>query len=177
MHIVIGIITALGGLVWALVALQRAGFSLSSLDPFAWYRRTQWSKKYGGKPLYCLRTPLDAAAVLLLGVAKCEGEISAEQKKVLLAIFEKDFGQTGDEAADLLLASSHMIRNETYLVDKLAKILEPSAGAFTEARIQSLLALMRRVSTLESAANQEQEKLIDATGQYFRTTASRKSAW
>lgn len=177
MHIVIGIITALGGLVWALVALQRAGFSISSLNPFAWYRRTQWSKKYSGKPLYSLSEPLDVAAVLLLGVAKCEGEISAEQKQALISIFENDFRQTHDEATDLLLASSHLIRNETYLVDNLPKILEHSASTFTEARIQSLLTLMRRLSTIENAANQEQKKLIDATEQYFTAKAKRKTGW
>jgi hypothetical protein len=177
MHIVIGILTALAGLIWALVALRRAGFSISSLDPFAWYRRMQWSKKYAEKPLYSLHTPLEVAAVLLLGVVKCEGEISAGQKKELLSIFEKDLRQTADEAADLLLASAHMIRNETYLVDNLAKILERSASEFTEARIQSLLSLMRKLSTLESAANQEQEKLIDATEQYFKTKLGRQSGW
>ncbi len=161
----------------SLVALQRAGFSISSLDPFAWYRRIQSSKKYGTKPLYNLRTPIEVAAVLLLGVAKCEGEISAEQKKELIAIFEKDFSQTPDEAADLLLASSHMIRNEVYLLDSLPKVLEQSASAFTDALIQSLLSLMRRVGALEGATHQEQQKLIDATEQYFKARAVRKSGW
>lgn len=177
MHIVIGIITALAGLIWALVSLQRAGFNISSLDPFAWYRRTQWKKKYGTKPLYNLHTPLEAAAVLLLGVAKCEGEVSAEQKKTLLALYESDLRQTPDEAADLLLACAHMIRNETYLVDNLPKILERSADAFSEAHVQALLSLMRRVSLLEGPANQEQEKLIAETEKYFAARAKKKSAW
>ncbi|MBI1906467.1 MAG: phenylacetic acid degradation protein [Rhodocyclales bacterium] len=177
MHVVIGIITALAGLIWALVSLQRSGFSLSSLDPFAWYRRMQWSKKYGAKPLYNLKLPLEVAAVLLLGVAKCEGEISTEQKKQLLAIFEKNFQQSPDEASDLLLASAHMIRNEIYLVDSLAKILEPSAGAFTSAHVQSLLSLMRGLSNLESPANQEQEKLIVATENYFKSKFGPKRDW
>lgn len=177
MHIVIGIITALAGLIWALVSLQRAGFNISSLDPFAWYRRTQWKKKYGAKPLYNLGTPLEVAAVLLLGVAKCEGEISSEQKKALLALFESDLRQTPDEAADLLLASAHMIRNEIYLVDHLPKILEKSAGEFSEAHLSMLLKLMRKISQLEGAANQEQEKLITATGQYFAARNAKKKSW
>lgn len=177
MHIVIGIITALAGLIWALVSLQRAGFNLSSLDPFAWYRRTQWKKKYGAKPLYNLATPLEVAAVLLLGVAKCEGEISSEQKKTLLAMFEGELHQSADEAADLLLASAHMIRNEVYLVDNLPKILEKSADAFSEAHLRMLLTLMRKISQLEGAANQEQEKLIAATEQYFAARSAKKKTW
>lgn len=177
MHVVIGFLTAVGALIWAFVALQRAGVKPSSLDPFAWYRSYQWRKKYRGKPIYNLRTPLDVAAVLLLGTLKCEGEISAEQKKELMAIFEHDFHQSPDEAADLLLASAHMIRNETYLVDNLAKILELSAREFSERQVQSLLSLMRRVSSLEGVPNQEQEKLIAETENYFKTKATRKHAW
>lgn len=169
MHIVIGLITAVGGLIWALVALQRAGFDLS--DPFAWYRRLQWRKKYPDKPLYSLQEPMDVAAVLLLGVAKCEGEISAEQKKQLLHLFDSEFKLSPDEASDLLLASSHLIRNEVYLVDNLDRILERSKERFTSAQASSLLALMDRVANFESTANEEQRKLIAATEHYFSERA------
>lgn len=177
MHIVIGLITAVGGLIWALVALQRAGFDLS--DPFAWYRRAQWKKKYADKPLYCLEQPMDVAAVLLLGVAKCEGEISAQQKKELLRRFESEFKLTPDEASDLLLASSHLIRNEVYLVDNLHRILERSKDRFTPAQASSLLALMERVANVEGVANEEQRKLIAATEHYFseRANTGNANAW
>lgn len=176
MPIIAGI-TVLIGLIWALVALQRSGFTLSSLDPFAWYRRTQWKNRLSVKPLYNLHNPSEAAAVLLLGVAKCEGEISAEQKKELTSIFEKDLHQTPDEAADLWVSSAYLIRNEIYLVDNIHKLLEKSAGGFAEIHIQSLLDLMRRVSTLEGPPNLEQEKLIGETDKYFKTKANRKTAW
>lgn len=177
MHIVIAAITAIGGLIWALVALHRSGFTLSYLDPFAWYRRTQWKNRLAINPLYNLETPVEAAAVLLLGVAKCEGEISSEHKKELTSIFENDLHQTPDEAAELLVSSAYLTRNEIYLVDNIHKILEKSADGFAQTHVQSLLSLMRRVSTLDGPTNQEQEKLIGETDRYFKTKASRKSAW
>ena len=177
MHIVIGAISLLIGLIWALVALHRSGFRLSSLDPFAWYRRTQWNRRLNTNPLYALQTPLEAAAVLLLGVAKCEGEISAEQKRAIISIFENEFHQTPEEAEGLLVSSAYLIRNEVYLVDSLPKILEKSADGFAEVHVQSLLSLMRRVSTLEGPANQEQEKLIAETEKYFKARTNRKTAW
>lgn len=177
MHVVIGVLTAVAGLIWALVALQRAGINLGWLDPFAWYRRMQWQKKYADKPLHSLSDPMDVAAVMLLGVAKCEGEISAEQKKELLTIFEIEFKQSPDEAADLLLASSHLIRNEVYLVDNLERIFERSKNRFTPAQVTSLLALMRRVADLEGPANDEQRKLIDATRRYFGEQSRPQGVW
>ncbi|MCL2160680.1 MAG: TerB family tellurite resistance protein [Betaproteobacteria bacterium] len=168
MHIVIGVVTAVAGLIWALVALQRAGFNIASLDPFAWYRRSQWKKLYGGQPLYALSNPIDVAAVLLLGVAKCEGEISAEQKKEILHIFEQSFHLSSTDASDLLLASAHLIRNEVYISDRLPKILEPGKQHFTPALVDSLLQMMRRVSVIEGPVNDEQEKLITGTEKFFR---------
>ena len=177
MHIVIGIMTALAGLIWAIVALQRAGVDLNSLNPFLWQRRSQWKKKYGDKPLYILGNPMEAAAVLLLGTAKCEGEISAEQKQDILAIFEQEFHLGRDEAADLLLASSHLLRNEVYLADNLDKILAKSAAAFSPDKVNSLLVLMQRVAAIESAANAEQDKLIAATRSYFDQLGARRDQW
>jgi hypothetical protein len=177
MHIVIGVLTAVAGLIWALVALQRAGISLGALDPFAWYRRMQWEKKYADKPLYALTDPMDVAAVMLLGTAKCEGEISAEQKKTLLKVFEAEFKLSPDEAADLLLASSHLIRNEVYLVDDLERIFQRSRDRFTLTQVLSLLSLMQRVAELEGPANAEQSKLIAATQRYFEERAKPRGHW
>lgn len=177
MQIVIGVLTAVAGLIWALVALQRAGVRLGGLDPFAWYRRLQWQRKFADKPLYALTDPMDVAAVMLLGTAKCEGEISAEQKRALLKIFESEFKLSADEAADLLLASSHLIRNEVYLVDNLERIFQRSRDRFTPAQIASLLSLMQHVADLEGPANEEQSKLIAATRRYFEERAKPRGHW
>ena len=45
MHIILSVITALGGLIWAIVALQRSGFDINSLNPFLWHRHNQWREK------------------------------------------------------------------------------------------------------------------------------------
>src|SRR5262245_34813909 len=102
MHIVIAAITAVAGLVWALNSLQRSGFDLSSLNPFLAYRRWQWRRTYGGRAIYRLDRPMDVAAVLLLGVAKADGDITSDQKRELLAMFQAEFGISRDEASDLL---------------------------------------------------------------------------
>jgi uncharacterized tellurite resistance protein B-like protein len=177
MHVIIAAITALAGLLWALNALQRSGFQLSSLNPFLAYRRWQWRRTYGGKPLYNLERPMDVAAVLLLGVAKADGEITSDQKKTLLAMFQSEFGISRDEASDLLLASSYLIRDEIYLVDRLDKILERSASRFESDAVASLLAMMRRLAVLDGSINTEQQKLIEATERYFAGRTKTASKW
>ena len=177
MHIVIAAITALAGLLWAINSLQRSGFHFSSLNPFLAYRRWQWRKTYGGRPIYKLDKPMDVAAVLLLGVAKADGDITSDQKRELQALFQSEFDITRDAAADLLLASSHMIRDVIYIVDHLDKILELSAPRFEPEAVSSLLAMMRRVAALDGAINGEQQKLIDATERFFTARQKPSSKW
>jgi uncharacterized tellurite resistance protein B-like protein len=177
MHIVIAAITAVAGLVWALNSLQRSGFDLNSLNPFLAYRRWQWRRTYGGRAIYKLDRPMDVAAVLLLGVAKADGDITSDQKRELLAMFQAEFGISRDEASDLLLASAHLIRDEIYLVDHLDKILEHSAPKFEFEAVTALLRMMRRMAALDGAINGEQEKLINATDRYFAARSRPPAKW
>lgn len=177
MHIILSVITALGGLIWAIVALQRSGFDINSLNPFLWHRHNQWRKKYDAKPIYKLLEPLDVAALLLLGIAKCEGEVSAEQKQMLVSIFEQDFHLSPDQASDQLLASSHFLRDEIYLVDNINKILEKSSSKFIDTQVNSLLSLMQQVAEVESPINQEQQKLVGATRLYFAKIIKDSGTW
>lgn len=177
MHVVIAAITALAGLLWAINSLQRSGFDLGSLNPFLAYRRWQWRRTYGSKPIYKLERPVDVAAVLLLGIAKADGDITSDQKRELQSIFQSDFEMSRDEAADLLLASSHLIRDEIYIVDHLERILERSAPRFEPTHVSSLLALMRRVAVLDGSINAEQQKLIDATERYFAAKHPPAGKW
>jgi uncharacterized tellurite resistance protein B-like protein len=110
---------------------------------------------------------MDVAAVLLLGVAKADGDITSDQKRELQSIFQSEFEISRDEAADLLLASSHLMRDVIYIVDHLDKILERSAKKFEDENVSSLLRLMRKVAALDGSINAEQQKLIDATERYF----------
>lgn len=177
MHVVIGVLTALAGLIWAIVALQKAGVTISSFNPFLWQRRMAWKKSLGEKPLNTLGDPMNVAAVLILGVARCEGEISAEQKRAIQGIFETDFRLGHDAAADLLLASSHLIRNEIYLVDNLDAILKNSQSKFKARQVESMLSLMHRTGELEGELNEEQKKLISATERYFGRASQTQDAW
>lgn len=165
MHIVIGILSALAGVIWAIIALRRSGISFSDLNPFLWYRRSQWKKLYSDKPIYKLENPLDVACLLLLGVAKCEGEISAQQKQAILEIFRQEFNLSADQSSDQLLASSHLIRDEVYLSDNLPRILFKSKDRFTPEQVVSLLQKMQQVACLEGVQNDEQRKLIESTRQ------------
>ena len=91
MHIIISL---LGTIITILILLNRlaeAGISLGGLNPFLWRRRQKWKKQYEGNPIYQIDSPLDLAALLATATAKADGDMSSDEKKALLDLFQNEF--------------------------------------------------------------------------------------
>ena len=86
--------------------------------------------KLDAKPLYNLEKPVDVAAVILLGAAKLEGEISREQKLDILDTFHSEFHMSKSQAMELFVSSSYLLREEDHLLANLSKVLERSKTHF-----------------------------------------------
>jgi len=177
MHVAIGVLIVLAGLIGAVVALQKYGVTISSFNPFLIRRRMNGKTNYGDKPIYRLAEPMEVAAVLILGVAGCEGEISAGQQRDILDMFETEFRIGPEEAADLLRASSQLIRSETRLADNLGRLLRKSQTSFKARQVESMLSMMHRTGKLDGKLNEEQRKLISATERYFGRSGHTRKIW
>jgi uncharacterized tellurite resistance protein B-like protein len=156
----IALLGAIAGLIWAVNSLGKAGVSL---NPFAWWRRLQWAKQHGTKPLYRLRDPVEVAAVLLLGTAKCKGDVTATQKAKLREIYTGALKMPQAEADDMLVAATFMLRDEVYVVDNIERILGTTRRMLSAAQKASVLNLMEEMARVDGPANDEQRKLIDRT--------------
>ncbi len=177
MHIIIGILTALGGLLWAINSLQRSGFRFSSINPFYWHRRNQWRKKYSENPLYTLENPMDVAAALLLGVAKLEGEISREQKNRILEVFTEKFGLDQNQALDLFSATAFMLQTENNFVKNIEKVIAPAKDKFTQSQVDSTLELLHEIATMDSELCEQQSELVRSIKQIFNSANAPAKNW
>jgi hypothetical protein len=172
MHILIGIITAIAGLLWALHSLQNSGVNLNAFNPFFWYRRHQWSKLYGQKPLYGLDKPMDVAAALVLGSAKLGGELSKEHKQLVLDIFQSEFKLSSGQAQELFASSSFLLQSDDNYANNVDKILARTKDQFNEAQIASTLNLVERVANVEGSATVAQQQFIAQIAAAFAKPAS-----
>lgn len=177
MHYVIGLITAIAGLIYALHRLQQAGLDLNAFNPFLWHRRAQWAKKYAAKPLYCVDKPMDMAALLMLATAKCEGELSSEQKSFIINRFKSEFHLESKIATDLFVASAYLLRDEMEIISQLDKVLERSKDLFSAEQARSTLELMHSVAGLEGSANEAQSALIQGVSKILRAATVPPDRW
>ena len=144
MHIVLGL---LGTVVTILVLLNRlaeAGIDLGGLNPFLWQRRRKWRKQYEGNPVFKIEDPLDATAILMVAVAKSDGDMTSEAKKLILELFEKVFGQSKKDAGG-----------------KIRQFLAPSRGNFTESKAGSAMELLEKVANLNTPLRPNTHSMLE----------------
>lgn len=172
------LIGLLGALVTVLVLLKRladAGIDLGGLNPFARRRRRAWQSKFEANPLFGLEDPMDAAAALAVGIAKASGDMSAEQKRALLAAFQSTFDLNLAAAEELLASSAYLVGDAQIFADQVEGVLAKSRERFTDNQIDSTLALIQEIAAVEGATELQRE-LIGRIGEVLRDR-SESSTW
>lgn len=176
MHIVIGIITAVAGLIWALNSLQNAGVNLNAFNPFAWARRRRWEKQLGTKPMHGLTESMDAAALLVVAVAKEHGDITRETKMEILSMFENEFGVKRSKSIEMYSSSIYLIEGTLNMASEVRHILKPSKEKFTDSHIAKLLAMLNAAADLENTT-EGQRAIIKAVEHEFKINEVHPQKW
>ena len=177
MHIILG---ALGVIVTILILLNRlseSGIDIGWLNPFAWKRRREWAKKYHANPIYSLSNPMEVTALLMVALAKSEGEMSAAQKQEIKNKFREVFHLDEDRSAGLLSSSSFLLKEDLQAVKDMRKLLAPSMHHFSESQAASALELMMHIANFEGPANSFQNEIIKHFRQSFNEKLATSSEW
>jgi len=151
MHIIISL---LGTIITVLVLLNRlaqAGISLGGLNPFLWKRRQKWKKQYEGNPIYQIDSPLDLAALLATATAKADGDMSSDEKKTLLDLFQKEFNVDKKGAAELLISSAYLLGTGEELKNNLEKVIKPGLANLTEEQAASTRNILDGICSVDTA--------------------------
>ncbi len=153
MHIFLLLALVLSGLVWGLVNLQRE------------MRRREWSKK-NITPLYSIADPRELVATLALGLLKCGGEITAEQKSQLLRVYQEQLKFDEKRANEAFGYASYVLGTDPNYADRVRDIMAPALAKFNEEQRQSTKTIL---AELEPSPVQSQERFLDQVLQQFVT--------
>ena len=159
MHILLGLLTVIASILWA---LSHLGVDLGGLNPFSWKRRRQWRQRYETPPVHKLEKPIEAAAVILIGTVIAEGMVSRDQKMTLLELFENEFQQTPKRASELLTSGTFLLRDVSDLAAEIPHILAPCKDYFSHNQSVSLIDMLNRISALEGPVSTAQQNIIEA---------------
>jgi hypothetical protein len=177
MHIILG---TLGTIVLILILLNRLsdnGIDIGWLNPFAWKRRRDWAKKYHANPIYSLRSPMEVTALLMVAVAKSEGEISSEQKAEIKNKFQQVFHLEEEQAASLFTSSAFLLKEDVQAARNVRKLLEPSLDRFSEEQAVSALELIGHIANFDSPADAFQREIMEAFKNSFSGRFASANEW
>lgn len=177
MHIILG---ALGAIVTILILVNRLsdnGIDIGWLNPFAWQRRREWAKKYHVNPAYSLRGPMEVTGLIMVALAKSEGDMSSEQKNEIKQKFMEVFHLTEDKAVALITSSVFLLKEDVSIVKNMNKLLEPSINMFTEEQAKSAYGLISHISNFDGPANQFQEEVTDLFKREFLGRFANSEGW
>lgn len=177
MHVIIGLLGSIVTILWLLHRLAEMGIDLGGLNPFLWQRRRKWKKQYEANPIFILDSPMEVTALLITATAKADGDMTSEEKKEILSIFENEFQLSKRDAAGLLISSSHLLGKGDEVREQLDKVLNPSLENFNEAQALSAIELIKRVSKVGSPATEMQTELVNNATGILQRPITPKGKW
>jgi uncharacterized tellurite resistance protein B-like protein len=174
MHILIAF---LGTLVTVFYLLDRLGIDIGGFNPFHWRRKRAWSRQYHGDPVYSIEDPLQVAALLVLGVAKLDGVISAGQNKVALEQFESVFSLDAKEASELVTSAIHLLGAPQIIDAQLKGLSDKNKSLFTQEQADSMIELMLEVVSADGEVTPAQSEFIESMRTHFIPPHQNQGTW
>lgn len=161
MHLIIGFLTALATLLFA---LDRLGIDLGWFNPWAWKRRRAWLKQATGNPAYGLDRPIDAMSLIATAAAKIDGDLSIEEKSSLKTLFQDTFNQSEKDAAQLLGSSVYLLGPGDDVFPFPERVLNRSLDSFSDAQRKSSMELLSEVINIGGGPTELQEQFYEKVG-------------
>jgi uncharacterized tellurite resistance protein B-like protein len=174
MHIFVAF---LGALVSLFYLLDRLGIDIGGFNPFHWHRKRKWSQQYHGDPIYSVEDPLHIAALLILGAAKLDGIVSAEQKHVALERFASVFSLEAKEATELVGSAIHLLGAPQVIDAQLQGLADKNKNCFTQEQAGSMLMLMAEVVSADGEISDAQSDFIENMRTHFVPPQQNQGTW
>jgi len=174
MHILIGF---LGSVVTVLYLLDRLGIDLGGMNPFHWYRRRAFVKKYGSDPIYSIEDPVHIAALLVIGAAKLDGDLTAEQKKAAQDQFASEFSMDARDASQLFGSAAHLLAAPQLIGTQLEQLASRNKDDFSSEQARSLMQMMVKVASANGSLSARQQEFIDSVRSAYIKEAKGEGPW
>ena len=164
MHIILGALTAI---ISILFILDRLGVDVGWLNPFDWRRRRAFAKQFGADPIYSIEDPMHIASLLIIGAAKLDGELTAQQRQAAQRQFETKFSLSESDAKGLFSSAAHLLAAPQLLENQLGKLADRNRERLSPAQAESLIDMMNAVVAVDGGPSATQVEFIELLGSTF----------
>ena len=157
--------------------LNRLGINLGGLNPFDWRRRRAYAKQYGADPIYSIEDPIHVAALLIIGVAKLDGDLTAQQKEVAQEQFESNFSLDSRGASQLFGSAAHLLAAPQLIDRQLDKLANRNRDRLSKEQATSMVQMMIEVASADGDISATQSEFIDSIRSQFTREEKHQGTW
>lgn len=177
MHIILGFLGSVVTILWLLHRLAEMGIDLGGLNPWLWQRRRKWKQRYEGNPIYSLEDPMDVTGLLIAAVAKADGDMTSEEKKAILKLFEERFHLSKTDAAGLLVSSTYLLKDGEALRSNVDKVLAPSLDSFSTSQAESAISMLNEIAHVGGDPTEPQAQLLSEASRVLSSKNETPPEW
>lgn len=166
MHILLGILAALGAIAWFVIRanqVNRAGRELmeTASDAKSLVRRSRWKSKGKGDLITDIADPRLAATVMMTMVAKSDGDVTERQRDAIQAQMQAGLGLEPQAASEMLAEARWRTNDLNDVGTVLRRAAAPIEANCTASERQELLDMLMVVATVEGEVSDLQANAID----------------
>ncbi|WP_421789649.1 hypothetical protein [Hyphobacterium sp.] len=161
MHIILGLLgllAAIGAIAWRINMARQGAEVVKDVAETAINlpRKMRFQSKAKRKRLSSVEDPREAAAILLLGMARAGGEVTTEHKKTIRAEMERAFDVDAAASEELLARASWYSSNVADPDDLIPRMTDFVAKTAGSEALASLSSMLGSIGAVEGDASADQ---------------------
>ncbi len=165
MHILLGLLSAVGIILFALWRINMAVQATRELADAAdsargFFRRSKWRKKLNSDQLKNVSDPREAATIMMVAVAETDGAMTDRERIKILSIMRDKFEASQEQAEEMLSLARWMSKDAGDLTSFLNRLVPVIMKACDEKQKHELVEMLRDVASAHGEVPQEQEQSI-----------------
>ena len=117
------------------------------------------------------------AGLLVIGAAKLDGDLTAEQKKAAQEQFVSEFDMGEREASQLFGSAAHLLAAPQLIDSQLEKLADRNKDGFSSEQAGSLMQMMVKVASADGSLLARQQEFIDNVRAAYVKEAKGDGSW
>ncbi len=151
MHIVGGLVAAIGVLLLILWRMQQAATAVRDIgeaadDARGFFRRWKWRQKSNVNPLDLITDAREAATAMMAATAEADGALTERERIVILRQITEKFGATGSQAVELLAHARWLVHGRPDLGETLRRLAPVIRKTCSREQQIELIGMLRAVA-------------------------------
>ncbi len=160
MYIVFILLAAILMILYLVVRVSDFNLKGYRNNPFHYLRRPLGVKHSFQVNGFRLESPVELTALFMVAVASSEGQVTTEERRLILTLFQDAFGLSREDSKQLYAATIHALKRAKSVDSHIDSVAETGIERFTSSQRSSAIALVNKVAVTAKETSAKKMELV-----------------